>query len=399
MIGSQKRAILETALPSHGLFILEWTHELIRNGDVHFPFRASSDMLLLTEVSSPDMLLVWAKSDTHTHWTIYSDPISETEQIWGSSRLDHDEIARLSGITDIRPMRAWTRDRKTLISDAHHIYTNLTRSIPREKCADFDALMRPLRMIKSREEIEKIREAIRVTKLAHDHIRTVIEPWMYEYEVEAEIARIFRAHHMTEAYPSIVASWPRACTLHYTRHDRKIEAWDLLLVDAWAEYHGYAADITRVFALPPWERRMSRSDRRIGASGFSPRQRDVYESVVRVKEYAESLIRPWVEKPEYERKVREATNRELRYLWLIWEHTSHEEREIFSRKYYPHSTSHFLGLDVHDIGSREEILAPGMIITCEPGIYIREEGIGIRLEDDILVTESGCENLSKGIAL
>lgn len=142
---------------------------------------------------------------------------------------------------------------------------------------------------------------------------------------------------------------------------------------------GYTADMTRTLIL----------------GDVTPRQRVVIESVERVKEYAESLIRPGLALVEYERLVRTAMTRELEKLGLIDLALSEEEKLLLSRKYYPHRTSHFLGLDVHDVGSRETTLEPGMVITVEPGIYIRDEGIGVRIEDDILVTEMGNENLSK----
>ncbi len=365
------------------LFFLRGNGEILRNGDVHYPFRQHSDMLLLTGVSSPDIALVGVKQWGNTIWTIYSDPISDHEKLWGSGRMDYKEIRNISWIDNIRPLEVLKKDIKKYTQEAKTIYIRESRGFPKEKILSPEILLKSLRMIKLSEEIEKICEAIRVTKIAHDYIRTIMKPWMYEYEVEAEIARIFRAHHMTEAYPSIVASSANACTLHYTRHDRRIEAWDLILVDAGAEYEGYAADITRVF--PVWE--------------ISLRQKEVYDSVIVVKEYAESLIRPWVKKIEYEKMVRERMNLELEKLWLIPANTSRKELEVLSRKYYPHSTSHFLGLDVHDTWERDEVFEAGMVITCEPGIYISEEGIGIRLEDDILIMKNGWENLSTEIVL
>lgn len=204
---------------------------------------------------------------------------------------------------------------------------------------------------------------------------------MYEYGIEAIIAWIFRSEHLTEAYPTIVASGHSACTLHYAKHDKCIQNGDIVLVDFWAEYEWYASDITRVFSV--WE--------------MSERQKEIYTSILYIKEFAESILRPGVKKSEYEMQVREQVNKELEKLSLIPPNSPEDEKEKLSRIYYPHSTSHFLGLDVHDVGSRETVLEPGMVLTCEPGIYIEEESIGIRLEDDILITKNGCENLSKKI--
>jgi Xaa-Pro aminopeptidase len=201
---------------------------------------------------------------------------------------------------------------------------------------------------------------------------------MYEYEIEAEIAQIFRSHHMTEAYPSIVASGPNGCVLHYMAHTRQLQPGDLVLIDAGAEYMGYASDMTRTFAV----------------SGWTPRQLAVYGAVSRVKKIAENTLKPGISLTEYELIVRTAMNDELIALGLIPQDASEDGIVSLSRKYYPHRTSHFLGLDVHDVGPRDAILAPGMILTIEPGIYITSEAIGIRLEDDYLITDTGCEKLS-----
>jgi Xaa-Pro aminopeptidase len=201
---------------------------------------------------------------------------------------------------------------------------------------------------------------------------------MYEYEIEAEIAQIFRSHHMTEAYPSIVASGPNGCVLHYMAHTRQLQPGDLVLIDAGAEYMGYASDMTRTFAV----------------SGFTPRELAVYESVECVKKIAENTLKPGISLIEYERIMRTAMNEELIHLGLISHDASEDETTQLSRKYYPHRTSHFLGLDVHDVGPRDAILAPGMVLTIEPGIYITSEAIGIRLEDDYLITLTGCERLT-----
>lgn len=182
---------------------------------------------------------------------------------------------------------------------------------------------------------------------------------MYEYEIEAEIARVYRSHHMTEAYPSIVASGPSACILHYTAHTRQLAEGDLVLIDAGAEYMGYASDMTRTFAV----------------SDFTPRQLAVYDAVERVKKIAEHTLKPGISLTEYEQIVRTAMNQELSGLGLIPHDATLDETTKLSRKYYPHRTSHFLGLDVHDVGPRDTIITPGMILTIEPGIYIPDEAI------------------------
>lgn len=397
MIAHDKRRILAETLPDKSLVILVGQSERLRNGDVHFPFRQDSDVLLLTGLDVPDIILVWERTETEMLWRLYSDPISDTEQIWWTSRLGHDELSEMSLISEVYSLSELQTHLFTLMDRSDTIFVRKSTLedyesrwfhahdiiLPDTKIQSLEKYLRKLRMIKSHEEIQNIRQAITITKVAYEKIRTVIDPKMYEYEVESHVAQVFRAHHAVEAYPTIVASGSNACTLHYTRHDGRLSTDSLLLVDFGAEYRGYAADITRVFSITP----------------MTPRQMAIYEAVLRVKHFAESQIRPWQKKSDYELLVRANMDAELHALGLIPDTASPEDKMKLSRLYYPHSTSHFLGLDVHDVGERDDIFVPGMVITCEPGIYIPEERIGIRLEDDILITVSGCENLSKSIPL
>ncbi len=344
-------------------------------------------------------------------WMIFSESINEKELIWGTSRMSPEEITEASGISEVFPLHQLEHEFSKYANEAKHILLrkdkkrvfphekNLQKKLRlshfRDKITKIEPYLDKIRLFKTEEEIKYMRMAIAVTHRAFDTIRTNIKPGMYEYEIEAMIAGVFRSHHLTEAYPTIVASGQSACTLHYTKHDRKLEPWDIVLIDAGAEHEGYAADITRVIFLPD----SPANHKKKGVSHISIRQQQVYQSVLAVKAYAESLIRPWVKRMEYENQVRERMNEELVKLGLIPLHATKEEVVLLSRKYYPHSTSHFLGLDVHDVWDRDQLFEAGMVITCEPGIYIREEIIGIRLEDDIYITETGCENLSKEIPL
>lgn len=391
MIWNYKRKILESLIEEDSLIFLMGNKEILRNGDVSYDFRQSSNMLLLTEVSSPDIVLVWHKSEWIIEWVIFSDPITDREKLWWTSRWNENKIRETSGIQEILPLESITSYIDPLLTEIQILYIDNIDDNPFfdgissfefERVSLRDTL-EPLRMIKSPEEIECMKKAISVTEKAQKLLIQSIQPGMYEYEIEAMVAGVFRAHHMTEAYPTIVASGPNACTLHYTSHDRQIQDGDFVLVDFGAEYHGYAADITRVF----------------GVWSISERQRQVHASVLDIKKYAESLIRPWMQKLEYEKMVRQRTNIELKKLGLMSNTLSSDEEENISRKYFPHSVSHFLGLDVHDSGARDATFRSGMVITCEPGIYIEEEGIWVRLEDDVLITENWSINLSENISL
>lgn len=318
----------------------------------------------------------------------WRDPISEKEKLWWTDKWSDGDIAKVSGIVDIRDKTnlisyiANIRDSIGLwwitISESQEIGEILSLLTPEKQTISLIEQIHEFRTTKTGDEIEKMKQAISVTQKAFRYIEKIMKPWMYEHEIEAEIARIFRAHHMTEAYPTIAASGINSCTLHYTRHDRRIEAWDVVLIDAWAEYQGYAADMTRTFFVG-WA---------------NSRQQAIFDSVGRIKEFAESILKPGITLVDYEKQVRDFANHELIWLRLIPENAPEEEKEALSKRYYPHKTSHFLGLDVHDVGDREAILEPDMVVTVEPGIYIPKEKIWIRREDDILITLAGLRNLS-----
>lgn len=354
-------SLLLWRIPSNAFVVIRGNSELIRNGDVHFPFRQSSDFLYLTSIASPDIILT-------IYWSeliLWRESISDKDILWWHSKLTDVQMMNFVWIHDIRDKNQF-----------EEYYFNHKSSFFDE--SELRKIIDSLRIIKTHNEIEKIKKAIRVSHEAFAHIEKVIQPGMYEYEIEAEIARIFRCHHLTEAYPTIVASGSNSCILHYTQHSRQIQYGDLILIDAGCEYMGYASDTTRTLFV---------------GDTMPDRIKQVYDSVLFIKKIAENTIKPGISFPEYENLVRSAMNIELQKLWLIPENSTEEEIVALSKKYYPHRTSHFLGLDVHDVGSRDAIFAPGMIITIEPGVYISEEDIWIRLEDDYLITDSGCEKL------
>ena len=392
---------LISRLPSDNLITITGATASLRNGDVHYPFRQDSDFLYLTGLSVPGLVLTVSPRANQepgllrpSQWQeqeviLWREAITDLDRVWGSDKISDDEIVRIAGITDIRDIgglevysachrEAWSNPENEKGIPYTDWIASQARNDETEK-TDWKTIVHSLRLIKTPDEIEKIKKAISVSQEAFSNIESILWPWMYEYEIEAEIARIFRSHHLIEAYPSIVASGANACVLHYTAHMRQIEEGDLVLIDAGAEYMGYASDMTRTFVVG-WV--------------YAPRQLAIYEAVERVKKIAEHTLKPGISLTAYELIVRTAMNGELRALWLISQDASEDEIIRLSRKYYPHRTSHFLGLDVHDVGPRDAILVPGMVLTIEPGIYITEEAIGIRIEDDYLITEYWCERLS-----
>lgn len=267
----------------------------------------------------------------------------------------------------------------------HGLYTNPARAVlisrlqkgqPDLEITDIRPHLAEMRSIKQAEELEAIKRAISITAEALEQVYENRGKYKYENEIEADISAHFRRAGSGHAYQPIIASGANACTLHYIANQAAVDKNGLLLVDVGAEVENYAADITRTFAI-------SRSGKR---------QKEVIDAVNDVQAFALGNLRAGVLLKEYEQGVEQYMGGKLKALGLI---STIDHDNV--RRYYPHSTSHFLGLDVHDLGDYERPLEAGMVLTVEPGIYIPEEGIGVRTEDNVLITDRGAEVLSSGI--
>lgn len=233
-----------------------------------------------------------------------------------------------------------------------------------------------LRAIKQPEEIEAIKKAVELTVGAFEIVKANLSRYQYEYQVEADFTNVFRGNGARgHAYDPIVASGKNACTLHYVRNEDPLRSDELILLDIGARVDGYAADITRTYSL--------------GKS--TERQTAVHRAVESAHKEIIDLLRPGLKIHEYQEKVDEIMKSKLKELGLL------KKPEDY-RKYFPHAISHGLGVDVHDALGRPDEFKEGMVLTVEPGIYIPEEGIGVRIEDDILITKTGYENLSASLS-
>jgi Xaa-Pro aminopeptidase len=245
--------------------------------------------------------------------------------------------------------------------------------------------MAMLRTIKHEIEIEQIRKAIEITGKGFVRAVKFVKPGVMEYEIEAEIQHEFiRNCASGNAFYPIIASGKNACCLHYVANNDKCRDGELLLLDMGAEYANYAGDLSRTIPVN---------------GKFTQRQKDCYNAVLRVMKKAKSMLIVGTTIEKYHAEVCKLMEKELIGLGLFTADdvkNQDPEKPLFM-KYYPHGTSHFMGLDVHDLGFKQEPLKPGMVFSCEPGIYIMEEGIGIRIENDILITEDGPVDLTEGI--
>lgn len=370
---------------------------LQRNSDVTYPFRQDSTFWYFTGIEEPDVTLVIDKDKEY----LIIPERDENRQAFDGT-IDVVALTQCSGIEQVLPASTGWRQLGTRLKKVKHvatlapppdyiqqhgIYTNPARArllnLVREINSDIELLdlrdhVARLRMIKQPAELAQIKAAIDVTAHTLTSLRRRgFERFEYEFELESAITNRFSRKRARHAYSPIVASGANACTLHYVQNCDPIQHDAFVLLDVGAEVNNYAADITRTYAV----------------GNVSKRHRAVYETVLAVQEYAFGLLKPGTTVKEFEQQVQHFMGEKLRELGLI---KSIEPEDV--RRYYPHATSHFLGLDVHDIGDYDRPLEPGVVMTVEPGIYIPEEGIGVRIEDNVVITESGIDNLSSSIS-
>ncbi len=330
--------------------------------------------------------------------------IRETNEkiaVWEGQKYTKEEAGEISGIRTVYWTSRFEEIFRSLVFASEHICLNSNehlradvsvetrdarfirrcqKSYPLHRYERLAPIMHHLRAVKSPIEIELIRHACAITGKAFRRLLTFIRPGVWEYEIEAEIWHEFiRNASRGPAYESIIASGADSCVLHYVKNDKQCKAGDLLLMDFGCEYANYASDLSRTVPV---------------SGKFTPRQKEVYQAVLRVLRAATDMLRPGNVLKKYQKAVAEVMEKELIGLGLLdagevaeqkKDKESYRKKPLY-KKYFMHGTSHHLGLDVHDYGDRFRSFEPGMVFTCEPGIYIKEEGFGIRLENDILIT-------------
>lgn len=365
---------------------------LQRNNDNVYPYRQDSSFWYLTGVNEADAVLVM---DGDTEYLIVPERADIRAAFDG--RIEHDKLIGISGISTVyEEPEGWDKLVKLIRKypavatfeapgsyiSGHGFYTNPARArlIKRIKEASADiriddlrSILADLRTVKFPEEISAIQSSVDITLDALSQIGENIGQYQYEYELDADITAYFRRSGAVHAYQPIVAADRNACTLHYIENSSPINKDSMVLVDAGAEYGMYAADITRTFCTNP-----------------TARQNEVGAAVIDIQDHALSLLTPGISLRDYENEIEKYMGEKLRELNIISEVTSEEVR-----KYYPHATSHFLGLDVHDAGNYTEPLREGTVLTVEPGIYIPEENLGIRIEDNVVIEKDGPRVLSQ----
>lgn len=370
------------------------------NADGTMNFRQNNDLFYLSGIDQEESILVifpHAHDPAHRE-VLFLKETSEEIAIWEGEKHTKKSAFECSGIRTVYWLDQFHRVFNNLISEADTVYLNTNEHLratievetrdsrfikwikeryPLHKLDRVAPLMHQLRSVKSAWEIELIQTACDITEKGFRRILPYIKPGVMEYEIEAELIHEFvRNRSRGFAYTPIIASGFNACVLHYIENNKECKAGDVVLMDFGAEYANYASDLTRCVPV---------------SGRFTDRQKQVYNAVLSVMKGATKMLRPGTMLADYHKEVGKLMESELLKLGLLSK-TDIENQDPARpayKKYFMHGTSHFLGLDVHDVGLWHKPIQPGMVFTVEPGIYIREENLGIRLENDVMVTESG----------
>jgi len=376
------------------------------NADGTMPFRQNNDLFWLSGVDQEESVLVVFPNNKEKE-IIFLKETSELIAIWEGSKLTKEEALNTSGISTVYWLSEMESIIEKLINKCDGIYVNKNihsrsasevetrddrfRKMISEKynkeILEVAPIMHELRSIKSETEIALMQNACNITEKGVRRILPFIKPGVMEYEIEAELMHEFLRNRSTGfAYQPIIGSGRDSCVLHYIENNKECKDGDILLMDFGAEYANYASDLTRTVPVN---------------GKFSERQKAVYNSVLHVMKEATKMLRPGTMFKQYNAEIGRIMELELIKLELLDKHDvlkQDPEKPLF-KQYFMHGTSHYLGLDVHDVGNFDWPMKEGMVFTCEPGIYILEEELGIRLENDILVTSNGPDDLMKNIPI
>lgn len=384
--------------------------EMPRSGDQFFPYRQNSDLFYLSGIEQEKSVLVLTPEhpDPKFREILFIREANKQLETWFGHKLTKEEASDISGIKNVMYLGRMDAVLRDLIISMENIYVNANEYAKVE--IEFDArdnrstkllkdkypahsflraapILTELRTIKSETEVKLIQKSCNITEQAFRRVLNMMKPGVKEYEVQAEIEYEFtRSGANGNAYYPIIASGISSCVLHYIENDKVCKDGDLVLMDFGAEYANYAADLTRTIPVN---------------GKFSKRQKECYEAVLRVQKKAIKMLVIGNTIDKVNKAVNELMKEELVKLKLMTkaEKEDAEKAKGILFEYYMHGTSHYLGLDVHDVGYKHESIKEGMVFTCEPGLYNQKEGFGIRIENDILVTKDGPVDLMKNIPI
>ena len=415
---NRRQALLAKMAPASAAVIFA-APEATRSADSEYPYRQNSDFWYLTGFNEPQAVLILVKSDeTHNHSVLFNRVRDLTAEIWFGRCLGQDAAPAKLGVDRALAFDEINAQLHLLLNGLDVVYhaqgqyayadeilfaalDTLRKGFRQNLAApatvtDYRPWLHEMRLFKSAEEVAVMRRAGEISALAHTRAMEKCRPGMFEYQLEGEILHEFIRHGARyPSYNTIVGSGENGCILHYTENECEMRDGDLVLIDAGCEYRGYAGDITRTFPVN---------------GKFSKPQRAVYDIVLASLDNALVMFKPGVSIREVNDQVVRIMIAGLIDLGVMKGEVEQLFAEQAHRQFFMHGLSHWLGLDVHDVGhygtpSRDRVLEPGMVLTVEPGLYIAPDadvppeyrGIGIRIEDDILITKDGNENLTASV--
>ena len=411
-----RRNKLAKAIGKNSVAIIATADLSTRTNDTHYPFRSNSDFYYFTGFLEPNALMLLVPGRPEGEFILCVRPKNPLMETWEGhmeglsgaiNNYNADQSFDIADIDNILKDLLHGRERvfysigkhKTYDDKVTEAFKTLRESqrqggvVPNE-IVSVDTIIHDMRQIKSRKEIQLMKQAARIGVEAHLRVMNECKPSVYEYQIEASINHQFGQYGTVPSYNSIVASGDNACTLHYVENQSIMKEGDLLLTDAGCEYQMYASDITRTIPV---------------SGQFTKEQKAIYSIVLEAQKSVISSVKPGQTFEKMQKNCIEIITRGLKKLGILKGSVSKLIKEESYKDFYMHGIGHWLGIDVHDVGSyvdekgKSKPFAPGMVITVEPGIYISKKtkaidkkwkGIGIRIEDDVLVTPSGCEVLS-----
>jgi Xaa-Pro aminopeptidase len=407
---SENRKRFVAQLKPKSLAIFNSNDVLPRNGDASYEFKQNSDMFWLTGIDQEECaVVIFPDCPVEAYReALFLKRTNEHIAVWDGHKYTKEEGTAASGIKNVFWMDEFDGMMRAVIHMAETIYLNTNENdragspllykdlsfalqmrerFPLHHYERAAPIMQRLRSLKSPMEVEYMKNAIEISNKMFARVLKFVKPGVKEYEVEAEVIHEFvRNGAAGHSFTPIVASGKNACVLHYIDNAGTCNDGDLLLLDTGTDYGNYISDMTRTFPVN---------------GRFTKRQKDVYNAVLRVMRSAKTMLKPGVMLMEYHAEVCKVMEKELVDLGLLTMDEIKNQNPAWPafKKYYMHGTSHFLGLDVHDVGMRYEPMKEGMMFSCEPGIYIPEEGIGIRLENEVIITKTGCLDLMEHIPI
>ncbi|MCE7033488.1 aminopeptidase P N-terminal domain-containing protein [Lysobacter sp. GX 14042] len=416
---ARRRRQLMRMAGDEAIVVVPAAPERVRSRDTHYPYRQDSDLLYLTGFPEPEAVLVLIPGRMHGETVLFCRERDPAREAWDGPRVGPEGAGEAYGVDDAYPIDDLDEILPGLLEGRRRVYYHFGRDVefdlkligwvnrvrammkmgnrPPHEFLELGHLLDEQRLFKDRDELRFMRRAAKISVEAHAAAMRAVRPGMHEHELQAELEYAFRRHGAEPAYASIVGAGANGCVLHYVANNAPIGDSDLVLVDAGAEYRGYAADITRTFP----------------ASGrYTKEQRALHDLVHGAQRQSLARSMPGNPYAEVHQAAVETLTEGLLRLGLLKGKLEQRLADESCRRFYPHKTGHWIGLDVHDVGDyridgESRLIEPGMVFTIEPGLYVRPDdtsvaakwrGIGIRIEDDVLVTRDGHEVLTEGLA-